>query len=123
MSTMGSRTGAKIDRDRTVSGEYLPFIVGIQCFNLCDVLQDWNHGHIPASDFSQKHLGICRFRAGIKFVRPEPDMDWKFPSRTEPPTEPLVATLQGTEYDTGLDLNLLTEISEYFKPLREQIKV
>lgn len=39
---------------------------------------------------------------------------------SQPPTEPLVATLQGTEYDTGIDLNLLTEIAEYFKPLREK---
>ena len=39
---------------------------------------------------------------------------------SQPPTEPLVATLQGTEYDTGIDLNLLTEIAEYFKHLREK---
>ena len=39
---------------------------------------------------------------------------------SQPPTEPLVATLQGTEYDTGMDLDVLTEISEYFKPLREK---
>lgn len=39
---------------------------------------------------------------------------------SQPPTEPLVATLKGTEYDTGIDLDLLTEISEIFKPLREK---
>ena len=39
---------------------------------------------------------------------------------SQPPTEPLVATLQGTEYDTGMDLDLLTQIAEYFKPLREK---
>ena len=39
---------------------------------------------------------------------------------SQPPTEPLVATLSGTEYDTGLNLDALTEISEYFKPLREK---
>ncbi len=39
---------------------------------------------------------------------------------SQPPTEPLVATLQGTEYDTGIDLNILTEIADYFKPLREK---
>ena len=39
---------------------------------------------------------------------------------SQPPTEPLVATLQGTPYDTGLDLQKLTEIAEYFKPLREE---
>lgn len=39
---------------------------------------------------------------------------------SQPPTEPLVATLQGTEYDTGLNLDLLTEVAAYFKPLREK---
>ena len=39
---------------------------------------------------------------------------------SQPPTEPLVATLSGTEYDTGIDLNALTEIADYFKPLREK---
>lgn len=39
---------------------------------------------------------------------------------SQPATEPMVASLQGTEYDTGLDLNLLTEIADYFKPLREK---
>jgi len=39
---------------------------------------------------------------------------------SQPPTEPLVATLQGTPYDTGYDLNLLSEIAEYFRPLREE---
>ena len=38
---------------------------------------------------------------------------------SQPPTEPLVATLKGTEFDTGLDLEKLTEIAEYFKPIKE----
>lgn len=39
---------------------------------------------------------------------------------SQPPTEPLVATLAGTEYDTGLSLDKLSEIADYFKPLREK---
>ncbi len=39
---------------------------------------------------------------------------------SQPATEPLVATLQGTERDTGLDLAALSEIADYFKPLREK---
>lgn len=39
---------------------------------------------------------------------------------SQPPTEPLVKTLQGTPFDTGLDLNKLTEAADYFKPLREK---
>ncbi len=34
------------------------------------------------------------------------------------PTESMVAALQGTEYDTGLDLILLNEIRDYFMTLR-----
>ncbi len=36
------------------------------------------------------------------------------------PTESIVAALQGTEYDTGLDLVLLNEIREYFMGLRKK---
>lgn len=36
------------------------------------------------------------------------------------PTESMVAALQGTEYDTELDLKLLTEIREYFMTLRKK---
>jgi len=39
---------------------------------------------------------------------------------SQPPTETLVATLQGTEYDTGLDLGLLGECADYFRPIREK---
>ena len=35
------------------------------------------------------------------------------------PTESLVAALQGTPYNTGLDLNLLEEISNYFAEVRK----
>lgn len=39
---------------------------------------------------------------------------------SQPPTEPLVATLSGTEYDTGLDLGLLSQIADYFRPIKEK---
>ncbi len=39
---------------------------------------------------------------------------------SQPATEPLVATLKDTDRDTGLDLGALTEIADYFKPLREK---
>ncbi len=40
---------------------------------------------------------------------------------SQPPTEPLVATLQGTEYDTGLDLDKITEITPYFDQIRTEV--
>ena len=39
---------------------------------------------------------------------------------SQPPTETLVATLQGTEYDTGIDLGTLDKVTKYFTPLREE---
>jgi oxaloacetate decarboxylase alpha subunit len=39
---------------------------------------------------------------------------------SQPSTEPMVASLLGSEYDTGLDLNLLNEIAEYFRPIRDK---
>ena len=39
---------------------------------------------------------------------------------SQPATEPMVATLQGTEYDTGIDLDKLSEITDYFSALRER---
>ena len=39
---------------------------------------------------------------------------------SQPPTEPLVATLAGTPYDTGLHLDQLAEISEHFRGVRER---
>ena len=37
---------------------------------------------------------------------------------SQPPTESMVAALQGTEFDTELDLKLLTSIKEYFDQLK-----
>lgn len=39
---------------------------------------------------------------------------------SQPATEPLVASLQGTEFDSGLDLVKLSEIAEYFRPMKEK---
>src|SRR5512136_3120734 len=38
---------------------------------------------------------------------------------SQPSTESLVASLQGTPYETGLDLELLTEIKRYFEKIME----
>jgi oxaloacetate decarboxylase alpha subunit len=40
---------------------------------------------------------------------------------SQPPTESIVAALQGTEYDTGYDLALLNEIADYFKPVKNKM--
>lgn len=39
---------------------------------------------------------------------------------SQPSTEPMVATLAGTEYATGLNMDRLNEVAEYFRPIRER---
>ena len=41
---------------------------------------------------------------------------------SQPPTESIVAALQGTDFDTGLDLKPLTSIKKYFEDLKEEYK-
>lgn len=38
---------------------------------------------------------------------------------SQPATEPFVAALAGTAYDTGMDLKALDEITQYFAPIRQ----
>ncbi|MBR7151036.1 MAG: oxaloacetate decarboxylase subunit alpha [Clostridia bacterium] len=39
---------------------------------------------------------------------------------SQPPTEAMVAALQGTPYDTGISLESLDRVTKYFAPLREK---
>ncbi len=41
---------------------------------------------------------------------------------SQPATEPLVATLKGTEYDTGIDLEKLIPIAEHFKKVAAELE-
>ncbi len=41
---------------------------------------------------------------------------------SQPPAETLVSILKGTKYDTGIDINLLTEIAVYFRNVRKNYK-
>ena len=41
---------------------------------------------------------------------------------SQPATEPLVATLRGTKYDTGIDLEKLIPITDHFKKVAEELE-
>ena len=41
---------------------------------------------------------------------------------SQPATEPLVATLKGTDYDTGIDLKKLNELTVYFRGVADRLK-
>lgn len=40
---------------------------------------------------------------------------------SQPATESIVATLKGTEYDTGLDMNLLSELAAHFRKVADRL--
>ena len=42
---------------------------------------------------------------------------------SQPATEPLVATLQGTPYDTGLSLELMSEAAKHFRGVADRMKI
>lgn len=39
---------------------------------------------------------------------------------SQPPTEPMAAAFIGTEYDPGLNMELLNKVAEHFRPIREK---
>ncbi len=42
---------------------------------------------------------------------------------SQPPTDSIVAALQGTSYDTGIDIEVLAEISNHFKTIRKNYHI
>ena len=74
------------------------------------------HTHYTSGEASMVYLKAIE--AGVDVV--DCAMSPLAMGTSQPPTEPLVAALQGTPYDTGYDLDKLVEICEYFKPLREE---
>ena len=74
------------------------------------------HSHYTSGLASMVHLkGI---EAGVDVI--DTAMSPLALGTSHAPTESMVAALQGTEYDTGLDLVLLTQIREYFMKLRKK---
>ena len=74
------------------------------------------HTHYTSGEGSMVYLKAIE--AGIDVV--DCAMSPLAMGTSQPPTEPLVAALQGTPYDTGLNMDKLIEASDYFKPLREK---
>lgn len=74
------------------------------------------HTHYTSGEASMTYLKAIE--AGVDVI--DCAMSPLSMGTSQPATESMVAALQGTEYDTGYDLGLLTEIAEYFAPLREK---
>ena len=74
------------------------------------------HAHYTSGLASMVHLkGI---EAGVDVI--DTAMSPLAMGTSHPATESMVAALQGTQYDTGLDLRALTEIRDFFMPLRQK---
>lgn len=74
------------------------------------------HSHYTSGVASMTYLKAIE--AGADII--DTDMSPFSMGTAQPSTEVMVAALKGTQYDTGLDQNLLKEICDYFKPLREE---
>ena len=74
------------------------------------------HTHYTSGEASMAYLKAVE--AGVDVI--DCAMSPMSMGTSQPATESMVAALQGTEYDTGYDLGLLTEIADYFRPLREK---
>jgi pyruvate carboxylase subunit B len=73
------------------------------------------HTHCTSGMAQMSYFHACQAGVDILDVAMSPLSG----GSSQPATESLVASLQGTPYDTGLDLELLTEIKRYFERIME----
>lgn len=74
------------------------------------------HSHSTSGMVMMTYLRACD--AGVDIIDAAfSPLAW---GTSQPPVESIVAALKGTPYDPGLDMQLLYEISEYFREIREK---
>ncbi len=74
------------------------------------------HSHSTSGMVMITYLRACE--AGVDIIDTAfSPLAW---GTSQPPVESVVAALKGTPYDPGLDIELLNEIAEYFRELREK---
>jgi pyruvate/oxaloacetate carboxyltransferase len=74
------------------------------------------HSHSTSGMVMMTYLRACEAGVNILDTAFSP-FAW---GTSQPPVESVVAALKGTPYDTGLDLEQLSEIAQYFRELREK---
>lgn len=74
------------------------------------------HSHSTSGMVMMTYLRACEAGVNILDTAFSP-LAW---GTSQPPVESVVAGLKGTAFDTGLDLELLSEIASYFRELREK---
>ena len=80
-----------------------------------DLLVDL-HCHCTSGMTPISYYAACQAGVDILDTAISP-LSW---GTSQPPTESMVAALQGTPYDTGLDLKQLAHIKEYFDDIKEK---
>ena len=80
-----------------------------------DLLVDL-HCHCTSGMTPISYYAACQAGVDILDTAISP-LSW---GTSQPPTESMVAALQGTEFDTGLDLKLLTHLKKYFDDIKEK---
>ena len=74
------------------------------------------HSHYTSGLASMSHLKAIEAGADVIDTSISP----LAMGTSHPATESMVAALQGTEYDTGLDLHALNQVRDYFQTLRQK---
>jgi pyruvate/oxaloacetate carboxyltransferase len=74
------------------------------------------HSHSTSGMVMMTYLRSCEAGVDILDTAFSP-LAW---GTSQPPVESVVAALRGTPYDTGLDSELLDEIAQYFRELRDK---
>ncbi|MDH7564767.1 MAG: pyruvate/oxaloacetate carboxyltransferase [Candidatus Bathyarchaeota archaeon] len=74
------------------------------------------HSHSTSGMVMMTYYSACQAGVDILDTAFSP-LAW---GTSQPPVESVVAALKGTPYDTGLDSELLNEIAQYFREMREK---
>lgn len=74
------------------------------------------HSHFTSGIANQTYMKAIE--AGVDII--DTAMSPLGMGTSQPATEPMIASLQGTKYYPDIDMDLLLEITEYFKDLRER---
>ncbi|HEX7467666.1 MAG TPA: sodium-extruding oxaloacetate decarboxylase subunit alpha [Methanobacterium sp.] len=74
------------------------------------------HCHCTSGMTPMSYYAACQAGVDLLDTAISP-LSW---GASQPPTESMIAALEGTPYATGLDLNLLSEIKKYFEGIRKK---
>lgn len=105
---------------KDMAGLLTPYIAGDLVKALQDAVDLPLHLHTHSTSGLAEMCQLKAIEAGCRHV--DTALSSWAGGTSHPPTESLVAALQGTEYDTGLDLAKLQEVNDYFAEVRKKYR-